>query len=378
MKIGLLTFPLNNNYGNLLQAYALMTVLKRMGHDVWLIDRKIDKSKPKARFRLLKEIIKIVLKYIFGCKNIVILSNLKIHRISRNMDIFKNKYLIPRTKSYYNSEELKGCLDYNFNCFIVGSDQVWRKEYFPHNISDFFFNFLNKIEIKRFSYAASFGIDENEYSHKEIVEYAGLLSQFKAVSVREMSGIRKIHEDFYMPNIDVKFVLDPTMLLSSQDYDSLINTFPAKNENKYLFCYILDNNTEIEGIISKTGKKLNCQTFHLQAQTGNLAEQKILAPVEEWLRSIKNAEFVITDSFHGTVFSIIFNKPFLVYGNKARGISRFESLLDLLNLKNRLVFTSHINENLLKVNSINWELVNDKIIELRRKSYDFLRLNLTN
>jgi len=135
-------------------------------------------------------------------------------------------------------------------------------------------------------------------------------------------------------------MLDPTMLLSKEDYIQLVNNANMPNSNGNLLCYVLDDNANIQELINKIAHEKKLMPFIANSQVNNTKlpnKERIQPPVERWLRGFIDAEFVVTDSFHACIFSILFNKPFVVIGNKKRGYSRFESLLKLFGLEKRLI-----------------------------------------
>jgi hypothetical protein len=370
MKIGILTLPLNHNYGGILQAYALLSVLKRMGHEVWLIDRQEQKI-PKWKYPL--SIAKrISLKFI-GKNKASIFYNEKKKRdhlfIGQYTIPFIKKYIQPQTITFHSSNELEKVILYNFDCYIVGSDQVWRPEY-TCNIEDYFFGFLKGNE-KRFSYAASFGTNEWEFSPEQTLNCAKLLQSFKSVSVRENTGINICKKYF---DVNAVQVLDPTLLLNLDDYQQLValNKIVLSGE---LLCYILDNNEEKKQIINIVSEKLDMLPFNVNTESDNFNAvliDRIAPPVEIWLKSFIKAKYVITDSFHGCVFSILFNKPFIVYGNIDRGMERFLSLLSIFGLEKRLITT--IDEFSMEIieTTIDWNKVNNLLEKERQISMSFL------
>ncbi|MCK5603217.1 polysaccharide pyruvyl transferase family protein, partial [Candidatus Pacearchaeota archaeon] len=148
-----------------------------------------------------------------------------------------------------------------------------------------------------------------------------------------------------------------------------------------LFAYLLDTNREKKILLEKVEKKLGLKVFNIKAKTINRQSRKnidecIAPPVEDWLMAFRDAEFIITDSFHGCIFSIIFNKPFLAIGNEQRGLARFKSLLSISGLERRLI--SHIKDLTDEkiVESIDWNRVNSLIEKERQKSLNFLKTNL--
>lgn len=358
MKIGLLTVPFNNNFGGFLQAYALKTVLSRNGHEVVIINRRRNRNLNwKGRLKLLLTSLGVIKS--------------QDKRLSLNTSKFISQYLTPGTPFYYSSKDIKDCLKYKFDYCIVGSDQVWRYKYAKDSIEDFFFSFLRDSQVPRMSYAASFGIDTlDEYPEEKKDICRELLRSFSGISVREDSGLRLL-EDLGVSK--AKMVLDPTLLLTKEHYfENLIkNKQSIPSYDKYVFKYILDESEGKTIISEKISNTLNYKTIKLQAQTGDPKQMEPIAPVEEWLSMIYYSEFVVTDSFHGTVFSILFNKPFVVIGNAARGLTRFESLLSMFNLENRIVSPDSFGNDLLK-SPIDWDVVNKEIDEKREASLKFL------
>lgn len=367
MKIGLLTVPFNNNYGGFLQAFALKTILNQMGHEVIIINRRRNRAKG------LKAWIK---RCLINCSFIEDKQARKIEEISIYTDQFKQNYLEPITEEYYTTSELKKCLKLQFDCFVVGSDQVWRYEYARSSITDFYFSFLKGTKIKRFSYAASFGIDEMDYPNDILNECKLLLKDFDNISVREISGIDILINHFGVNDEKIKFVLDPTMLLDTQIYISLFESRFVKPKKPFLFTYILDENEEKDVLITELQNAYNLDRMDLKAQTGDLSKLLPIAHVEEWLFKIYYSDIILTDSFHGTVFSILFNKPFWVYGNSTRGKSRFISLLSVFGLEDRYLESKlDFSESLLS-SKIDWNSVNEKHNILKRESLSFIKKTL--
>ncbi len=357
MKIGILTVPFNNNYGGFLQAFALKKVLQDMGHEEVFINRRRNKS---ANYKV---IIKSILVKLGICKD-------RLKEISKYTEQFQKEYLYPYTVAYYTSQELKKCLDYKFDFVIVGSDQVWRYKSAGDSIDDFFCNFLEGTRIPHFSYAASMGTDELEYPQNKIEICSQLLKGFKAVSVREQSA--KDILNTYFDIKDVQVLIDPTLLLDKQVYIDLFKNKYDKPQKSYVFTYVLDEKEEFREAIEGFATKRGLDTVNLKAQTGNLKEIKVIEPVEKWLSALYYADCVVTDSFHGVVFSIIFNKPFVVYGNMRTGISRLDYLLGLLGIRERLMSSCNELSSLLET-SIDWETLNKRIDEKREYSFSFLK-----
>lgn len=363
MKIGIITLPLHTNYGGILQAYALQTVLERMGNDVFLIE---EKSRP-ARLPLWKAPLsysKRILKNLSG-NPVPIFYEQKIERekslIKQNTDRFINKHI--KRKIVDDFSILK---EAEFDALIVGSDQIWRPMYF-RPIKHAFLDFAEDWEIKRMAYAVSFGTDNWEYSIRQEKTCRNLAKKFDFVSVREMSGIKLCNEHL---GLKAELVLDPTLLLAEEDYIRLFQSDNNIQESKgNLLCYILDETPEKMQFIHREAEQRGLQPFFVNSLTDIRAplDQRIQPPVEEWLRGFYDAKFVITDSFHACIFAIIFKKPFIAFGNIHRGMSRFISLLDMFGLKERLTDGKYN-----QPGKIDWTEVVSILSDKQRDSYTFL------
>ncbi len=377
-KIGILTQPLHTNYGGILQAYATSKVLSDMGNEVTVLNRPIKEvSFIKAIYYIAVKLIKrFVLRKEVGAITSFINVNKKLSLINENTERFVNRY-IPKSEDIKTIKQLKQICLTNFDAYVVGSDQCWRPKYSPC-LPNYFLDFLpNSSTAKRISYAASFGVDFNEYTEEQLAVCKPLMRKFDAVSVREDSAVSLCNDYFGVDN--AVHVVDPTMLLSKEDYLSLVDD---KKSDGNLFAYILDRAKDKLEIIDKvkTARKLN--EFFVKAKNpltelrrDNIAEC-IVPPVENWIKAFRDAEFVVADSFHGCVFSIIFNKPFIAIGNKDRGLARFNSLLKMFDLEDRLILSpEELTEE--KINAdINWAKANNILQREKDKAIRFLRESL--
>ena len=323
MKIGLLTYHRNYNYGWNLQCYALMSVLKSMGHDVTLIDKR--KFRHSSFRNIIKDMVKSFLISLGLWKRHNNGENEKIR--VRNIAVFFDKYINPKTEMITNRKGYKNLP--HFDALVVGSDQVWRAN-LVHPICDYFFDFVD-YPAKMISYAASFGVDNVEYAPKEIKQCGKLIERFTAVSVREQSGAELIR-NVYKWKCNPVVMPDPALLLTEKDYERIIKNVETEGLDTGLFCYILDRTYDKEKAINVLS-----QSYSLNPYCVYPNEDPSCPSVEEWLNCFKKAKFVFTDSFHGCVFSLIFHKPFLAYGNVNRGLARFTSLLEAFGQKNRLI-----------------------------------------
>ncbi|MEW8031758.1 MAG: polysaccharide pyruvyl transferase family protein [Candidatus Thiodiazotropha endolucinida] len=377
MKIGILTQPLHNNYGGLLQAFALQVVMKRLGHEVWTVDFwKVDRKKDLRFYpRIIKSIlIRAVQRYLLGRSVSVWVwpTNSNNRKFTRHMRRFVEEN-IKTTSKINNSPQLSLLKEYHFDAYVVGSDQVWRPEYSP-NLLHFFLDFLSDdTMVKRISYAASFGVEDWEFTPEETVVCAGLAQKFDAISVREDSAIELCRKYLEVPAVHV---LDPTMLLDKDDYTALVNEDGIPEFNAEIISYVLDATPEKKNIINAISEVIGVNAcFVNNAMSGY--HDNVFPPVTQWIRGYMDTDFVITDSFHGTVFSIIFNRPFIAIGNEERGLTRFVSLLKMFDLENRVLHSADQITTELINEKIDWDRVNSILSQKRQEALVFLTASLS-
>lgn len=367
MKIGIITQPLHNNYGGLLQNYALQTVLKRMGHEPLTLDWK-NKEVPltfKNRLARFKG-------YIYSLsEKTVILKNC-------NFDSFKNDEICRTRPISVCDDFLSVTKENDLEAFVVGSDQCWRPMYSYPFLEQMFLSFTKDLKgIKRVAYAASFGTDKWEFTEDETLRCSSYVKEFDSVTVRESSGIELCKR--YL-DVNANLVLDPTLLLSECDYVSLIQGKDLSVSPGSLYYYVLDNNEKINQFINHVSKSTGYRPFCVSQVNKNIVNYpgEVLPPsVFSWVKGFQDAEMVVVDSFHGMVFSIIFNKPFWVIGNCSRGLSRFESLLKLLDLEDRLIDVQ-MGHRVDLQKKIDWHVVNAKLSFWKNKSVETLNDILSN
>lgn len=360
MKIAILTFTFQTNYGCILQAYALQTILERMGHKVEHLQEK-DTNTPlhpiwKMPFVWCKRLLR---KYLGGDKELPIFAN-PYKFVRRNTDAFITSYIHTR---HLGVDEWSAKLAQDYDVIVFGSDQIWRPIY-AKPLERYFGSFIETSPIKRIAYAASFGTDDNEYSPEQIQRSSALLSKFDAISVREQSAVSICKERFGVKAIHV---LDPTLLLDRNDYISFIQNAAIPLSKGTLGVYVLDENVQIQAFVDKISRQKGLKPFCMGSKVEDVyapISDRIHPPVEQWIRAFYDAEFIVTDSFHGTVFSILFHKPFVCVGNLSRGMSRFNSLLNMFKLEECLVDISQLNE--FSFLDIDWNIV-DIILSNKRK-----------
>lgn len=346
MKVAIVTQQLLNNYGGILQNYALQNVLKKIGHNPITIDYIY---KPSF-FRIVISAVKTIFLRIKGIRRRFLRRR---HRLSNMNAFISNNITLSRKVHNYSSDLIR---EIDAKAIIVGSDQVWRPKYNPGVLQDMFLKFAVDLDIKRLAFSASFGVDNmDEWSKSEISICAQLLQKFDLVSVRELSGVELCKQYF---SINAIQLLDPTMLLSQADYDLICKNIPVDSSD-YIFAYILDVTEYKAKKIKEISKEYSCAV----KQYSIYPKPKL--SVESWLAMFRDAKYIVTDSFHGVVFSLIFQKKFIVIPNDSRGNTRIQSLLSIFNLSERM--SSDIND------YIDWQNVNKNMNVRREIALEYLK-----
>ena len=351
MKIGIVTQPLHNNYGGLLQNFALQQVLKRLGHEPKTIDFVGRISFTRYLLSTCKQLLISVLK----CRRPQIMPYVAIPTF-RNpiMADFVNNH-IDRTRIVHSyAKEIIN--EEHFDAVITGSDQVWRPIYNRY-IEDMYLKFVPD-SIKKIAYAASFGVDTWEYNSRQTRRCSKYAKRLNAISVRESTGVA-LCKDYL--GVDATCVLDPTILAGADAYKPLLK---EKKGPDYLFAYILDITPEKQAYVESMAKSKGLEAIIKSA------DKNATLSVEDWLSMIANSSMVVTDSFHGTVFSILFHKEFYSIVNVERGGTRFSSLLSPLGLEHRMGDASQLQS--LETSPIDWKRVDHILDKQRQDSMNFL------
>lgn len=334
MKVGILSLILNTNYGGILQSYALQTVIERLGHNVKVIDRDFI---PEISYRaMIKELPKRFIKKYILRKNISLWPQQHYDHLQYGQKSAEIRSFIFRNIHIRKCKSLSRLYKNEFDAIVVGSDQVWRPSYFIGwgNIHDAYLYFARNWNIRRISYAASFGTDAWEYNEQQTDEIRKLIHKFDRVSVRESVGVNLCRKFL---GIEAVHVLDPTFLLSCEDYEKLIDQEPTSSITGTMFTYMLDDDDEKKAFIDKISQERNLVPFKINKFEimGDYSQRK---SVELWLKAFRDATFIVTDSFHACVFAVIFHKPFICICNRNRGLSRFYTLIKELELTNNIIF----------------------------------------
>lgn len=375
MRIAVITFfQSNDNYGQLLQCYALQRILKRLGHSPFVIRYGFHKK----YFHWFKKS-----NYFTKQGRIRTFNRIKelFHHLSyppdRCFDSFRRRYLIQSYHCYNSLAELQKKPP-QAACYITGSDQVWAQLLSIIDNRSFFLDFGPQC-VKRLSYAPSFAVNDYPQELKEALSEQ--LKRFDAISVRESSGVSICKS----VGFDAQLVLDPTLLLSASDYLQLMKVPKISN---YCFVYQI-NVTSKEDLFwddiiayNKMNGLRSVAVFANAASGINMeflqGAEYVYPSIPYWLGYLFNAEYVLTSSFHGVVFSILFHKPFLVCLRKESmfsGNDRIHTLLDELSLSGRVVSSSLEIESILS-KKIDWMLVDKLLNRKQTESLAFLTRNL--
>lgn len=345
MRIGIITLGFHYNYGGILQAYAMQMTLNGLGHKAYVIGYS-----NRSMWRIFLGNMKWKLS--------------KIIRKPKNvMDKISTFPLYHIPMKYFPSYEY--IKESSFDGYVVGSDQVWRKEF----ILDFSLSFLLFTEgwkVKRVAYAPSFGPAEWTYGKKATSIIKKSLLTFDGLSTRERSGSELCEKHL---GLKAKVVLDPTLMAPLSVFTKFVNH--SKKEFSLPFVYFVKRNlasVDIEKMMRKLGESAFSHVY-LPYEGYDCG---VLPSVEEWLSHIHHAKFVFTDSFHACVFCILFHTPFIIMPNQWGGNSRFDSLLKPLGLESRIVSSEMTNVQDVLWHPVDWVKVDKKLNELRHDSASFL------
>lgn len=361
-KISTITFHASYNYGSCLQAYALQEVVKK------ITDEKINYEIINLRTPIQKEMY----KSFFEKKDFksfikkIIFSNKKNELYNKEFlfEKFINDYL-NITKEYNSLEELKK-EKWSSDIYIAGSDQLWNK----HALDFDWSNYLEFVDNgKKISYAASFGQNEQKWTEKEKERIKKNLLEFSYLSVREIESFNNIKE---LINIEPEIHIDPTMMLKKEEWENILPN--KKNyDGEYIFLYNLKGKEYIK-LAHKISQELKLPI--VVSKNGKIEEifygfkRKFDVGPLEFLLLIKNAKLVLSSSFHGTIFPIIFHKPF--FSLKGKDDFRIQTLLEKMNLKERSIDFSDYKEKCKEAYKIDFCEADKLLEEEREKSKEYL------
>lgn len=355
MKVGILTFHRTTNYGAVLQTYALQKTILDLGYDVKVIDYNNEEIYSYHDYRVLYG--KLPLKTRVG--KIIRYSHNK--KIAKTFNKFRNKWIDLSVECNTNAQ-LQSVED-GYDAIICGSDQVWNPLAIHFDFDAFL---LSGVKGKRISYAASAG--NITLWEKYLKKYWICLHRFDSISVRESEMIQPVEN---LSEKKVRLVLDPTLLLNKKEWEKLEE--PLGNEiekDNYILVYYLGKNRALTDTVKKLQKQTGLPVVLLGRQIEGIKSISVPAGPSQFLSLFHHAKFVITSSFHGTVFSILYHKPFLVFGNGNYN-SRMNTLLSALKLQSRMI--DNESANLERINKVvDWGQVDSLHKALKEKSINFL------
>lgn len=360
MKIGILTFHRAINFGAVLQCYALYRTLSDMGHEVEVIDYRpayIEKYrkplywndfKKQALLSKIKTLLLLPLTYINKRK------------AARVFDSFVNHY-ISTTTLVKNISEIP-----HFEVVFFGSDQIWNPR-ICEGFDPFYWGQFNKKNTKFISYAASLGTPQ-VLTNKQWNQICPLAKSFDLISVRESKSAEYLHAI----GINAKTVLDPTLIVSKDIFESIVE---RPRESNYVLLYMLESDSHAVEFASNLAKQHNLKLIRVRALSSPDIRKKtykevIPNSVGEFLGYFKYADYVVNVSFHGTVFSLIFNKNF--YTIKSKNFERAYGLLESLNLLSLLISSDKD----IMPTQIDYTNVLDKLSILKNYSLSYIRNSL--
>jgi len=369
MKIGIVTFYAARNYGAVLQAYALQTYLKKVGHEPFFINYNYKFQEPSKlrRFLVWPWYWPMQLAYsIISSSHLRLFSCFRKRYLNISEDIYADYAQLQRTPPIADA-------------YICGSDQVWNPNLYSFE-SDEHVSWLNfgDEDARRIAYAASFSVRDIEKD--KCVKWTAFAKRFYAVSVREREGV----ELAKALGVDGAIcVPDPTLLLAASEYSHIEGKIKV-NDPPYFFSYQIgsDNKIIASKVITTVSAKLDlpCRESNPNLLTHLLLNDGLVGP-DKWLSRLRNSQFTITNSFHGLIFSLIFHRPFIIMlrENETAALnSRLASLLDLVDLKHRAMTTfDQVQVERLCDEEINWSDVDSKLMRFREVGVNFINKALS-
>lgn len=356
MRIGILTFHCAHNYGAMLQAFGLQSFLSKMDNEAYIIDyRPQYLTSPTNihswRFGITRQLSKSIKNIFYRLK----------YRTEQN-----ERY--KAFEDFFNEFNLAPIKDLqNFDAFVIGSDQVWSTIICKGFDNLFWGEFPRKSGSKMISYAASIG--RSNWNAREREKAASLLNNFNAISVREKSSINIIKGLTKKP---VFQVLDPTLLAGKEAFSAIARTSALPQAGNYIITYEVAHMPQLHDCARRMANKLGLAVYNIEAYPTYKALEHPLrtASPKDFVGLIQNAAMVFTNSFHGTCFSILFNKPFYTFKFGNSTDLRSASLLSALGISHRLIEKY---EDIRNTEELNYTLVENKLQKLRTESAQFLQ-----
>ena len=385
-KVGIVSCYFKNNYGSMLQAFATKKILdnNNIPNETINIDDNIDFKKGKRQYYLSQIFNFKFIKSKIGMIKMKFDTKLN-KKLGKNVSIrnkkykeFRNEFNLSRSSNTYN--DLRKLAEERYSDIVVGSDQLW----LPVNVIADYYT-LNWVpdNINKISYSTSFGVSTIPDKYKDL--YKKFLQRINHISVRENTGIKLVKD---IANLDAKLVCDPTILLTKEEWDE-VATKDRIIKDKYILCYFLGKNIEHRKFAERLREKTGYKIVSINHADEYVKYSDIFADTtpydigpNEWINLIKNAEIVCTDSFHGTVFSLIYNKIFFNFRRyKANSIastnSRLDSLLKIVEISDERILTGLEDVDKVLDYKIDFEKVNKNLNIFRKQSKKWLLNSIT-
>jgi len=363
-QIGIVGFFSSDNYGAILQAVALQRKIEEIGYQATYLN--YFPPAPVGRLKKLTSALYYYVRLLFGYS-----------RRKQRTDAFRKKFLetTRRLATYEDASRVAN----DFDLFIAGSDQIWNPRWLEVSHGYYLLNFVgNK---PRFSYASSFGVENIPEKYRSV--YKDALEKFLFISIREGSGVRILEN---MGIRGAKNVLDPTFLLSREEWSTFFAPEPLIKE-PYILCHVMYGDNKGARHITRIARKMRekMKRYYRIVIVGDKEHKRLIpgyqviydAGPSEYLNLVTHAEYIITNSYHGTCFAINFNRRFFSVLNRNNPFNiRITDLLTMLDLENRVLFTDQHTDD-FPLNDIEYERVNAILEPLRKESILFLKNSLS-
>ena len=384
-KVGLVTCYFKHNYGSMLQAYATKKILddNNIPNETINIEANIDFQAGKKKYYLSQIFNQTFIKSKLGMIKLRLDKKLN-KNLGKNLSLRDQKYEEFKQKfnlspPYTTYQELTEACRQNYSSVIVGSDQLW----LPVNVvADYYtLNFVPD-NLNKISYATSFGVSVIPHQYKDL--YQKFLSRLNFISVREDRGAGLVSE---LSGLEAQVVCDPTMLLTKDQWDE-VATPQRIIKDDYILCYFLGKDLEYRKFAERLRAKTHCKIVslnHCDEYVKYSDQYADIIPYDigpsEWINLIKHAQYVCTDSFHGTVFSLLYHKTFFTFRrykeeSKVSTNNRIKSLLSSVSLEERLLDGTEDIDSVLDLR-MDYQKVNQKIVSFRKESQEFLMNAIT-
>lgn len=382
MKIGIITLFHNGNYGASLQAYALNHVLTSYGNecqDIRYTRVSKGESDRKSNWKNRLKMLGVKTQRKVFCKKAFLRITLrkKLKKRTERIALFENAFIPQSSEKYCGINDMVSA-NFDYDLYVCGSDNIWN----IHKFDPTFFLAFEEDSKNKYSYAAGFSVSELTDQQRD--EILPLISKLSVASVREIDGYNLLSN--YLPKDRIRVDLDPTLLLTADDWEKVSGNLPAL-PSEYIFCYILGDLEFPRAAAKHLSETMKIPIINIPHATTIQANDVGLGDMElydvgpsEFLTLVKNAKYVFTDSFHGSIFSLIFHKQFLAFRRFATGDTkanlnrRIDNLLDRFGLLDRLISNMPLDDVERRISEeIDYDYVEKNLGSARQDSLLYLK-----